>query len=352
MKCFKKIITLFLTVSLCMSNSVVFAEMSDKQSILDYFLSKSESDRELTEIIVSFSNDINNTNIENVIEKTLNNTEIATKASKVANMEKVVSFNTEVEKVLSDNTVLIKTNNIDAALEILNSNEDIIYAQPNYRLYTASDETINNKLWAIENTGQIINGTQGSKNVDLNIPAAWEMTKGSENIVVAVLDTGIDITHTTLSDNIWINPNETNDSMDNDENGFIDDINGWDFVNNDSSLFDNADVDEHGTHMAGIIAANGQNGVCGVAPDVKFMPLKVMEDNSGYTSEIIEAINYAEENGAKIVNCSFSGLEYNPALEDAISKSNMLFVVSAGNYASNTDEIVSFPACYECENIF
>lgn len=265
--------------------------------------------------------------------------------------EPVTKIDTSLEKVLDENTVLIKTNDVETTLQALKSNENVVYAQPNYRLYTSSEDAISSKLWAMENKGQIINGTQGNEKADLNIQAAWDITRGSEDVVVAVLDTGIDITHPALAGSIWVNIYEQSNGSDSDGNGYIDDINGWDFVNNDSSVFDKAEIDEHGTHMAGIIAANGQNGVYGVAPNVKIMPLKVMENDSGYTSDIIEAIGYAEANGAKIVNCSFAGIDYNPALEDAISKSDMLFVTAAGNFAASTDNLVAFPACYDCKNI-
>lgn len=352
MKYFKNLISSLLIASLCLTNITVVANTSDKEAVQEYFETKSPDERETTEIIVSFSSEITSSVIgdivQNAIKEKLN---LSGKISDVGIMKNdMLNANTTIKKVLSDNTVLLKTNDADATLEALNNNDNIIYAQPNYHLYTATAE-LNNKLWAIENNGQVINGTQGKENADLNVSAAWNITQGSDEVIVAVLDTGIDIGHPALQGNVWENSDEQTNGTDSDNNGYVDDVNGWDFVNNDSSVFDNASIDEHGTHIAGIIAANGENGVYGIAPNVKIMPLKVMEDNSGYTSDIIEAINYAEANGAKIANCSFSGLEYNPALEDAISKSNMLFVTATGNYASSTADVVSFPASYDCENI-
>ena len=356
MRYMKKLTAAIISVSLCVTNLVAFAEVSDKQTIQDYFETKGSDDRETTEIIVSFSGDIKSDNIDSIdiiiqdgLKVSLDKETEIGDISKPA--EPVTKIDTSLEKVLDENTVLIKTNDVETTLQALKSNENVVYAQPNYRLYTASEDAINSKLWAMENKGQIINGTQGNEKADLNIQAAWDITRGSEDVVVAVLDTGIDITHPALAGNIWVNADEQSNGSDSDGNGYIDDINGWDFVNNDSSVFDKAEIDEHGTHMAGIIAANGQNGVYGVAPNVKIMPLKVMENDSGYTSDIIEAIGYAEANGAKIVNCSFAGLDYNPALEDAISKSGMLFVTAAGNFATSTDDLVAFPACYDCKNI-
>ena len=356
MRYMKKLTAAIISVSLCVTNLVAFAEVSDKQTIQDYFETKGSDDRETTEIIVSFSGDIKSDNIDSIDSIIQDGLVISSdKEMEIGDISKpaepVTKIDTSLEKVLDENTVLIKTNDVETTLQALKSNENVVYAQPNYRLYTASEDAINSKLWAMENKGQIINGTQGNEKADLNIQAAWDITRGSEDVVVAVLDTGIDITHPALAGSIWVNANEQSNGSDSDGNGYIDDINGWDFVNNDSSVFDKAEIDEHGTHMAGIIAANGQNGVYGVAPNVKIMPLKVMENDSGYTSDIIEAIGYAEANGAKIVNCSFAGLDYNPALEDAISKSDMLFVTAAGNFATSTDDLVAFPACYDCKNI-
>lgn len=356
MRYMKKLTAAIISVSLCVTNLVAFAEVSDKQTIQDYFETKGSDDRETTEIIVSFSGDIKSDNIDSIDSIIQDGLKISSdKEMEIGDISKpvepITKIDTSLEKVLDENTVLIKTNDVETTLQALKSNENVVYAQPNYRLYTASEDAINNKLWAMENKGQIINGTQGNEKADLNIQAAWDITRGSEDVVVAVLDTGIDTTHPTLAGNIWVNTDEQSNGSDSDGNGYIDDINGWDFVNNDSSVFDKAEIDEHGTHMAGIIAANGQNGVYGVAPNVKIMPLKVMENDSGYTSDIIEAIGYAEANGAKIVNCSFAGLDYNPALEDAISKSDMLFVTAAGNFATSTDNLVAFPACYDCKNI-
>lgn len=356
MRYMKKLTAAIISVSLCVTNLVAFAEVSDKQTIQDYFETKSSDDRETTEIIVSFSGDIKSDNINSIDSIIQDGLKISSdKEMEIGDISKpaepVTKIDTSLEKVLDENTVLIKTNDVETTLQALKSNENVVYAQPNYRLYTASEDALNSKLWAMENKGQIINGTQGNEKADLNIQAAWDITRGSEDVVVAVLDTGIDITHPALAGSIWVNADEQSNGSDSDGNGYIDDINGWDFVNNDSSVFDKAEIDEHGTHMAGIIAANGQNGVYGVAPNVKIMPLKVMENDSGYTSDIIEAISYAEANGAKIVNCSFAGLDYNPALEDAISKSDMLFVTAAGNFATSTDNLVAFPACYDCKNI-
>lgn len=234
-------------------------------------------------------------------------------------------------------------------LAALNENENVIYAQLDYKV-VAAEYDCNDKQWAIQNYGQTVNKSTGANGFDMDLPNAWKITQGSNEVLVGIIDTGIDISHKDLVNNIWINPNEQDNGEDDDLNGYVDDINGWDFVNNDNSVFDSAEIDEHGTHISGIIASNGE--VKGVAPNIKIMPLKALDDSGGYTSDIIEAIEYAKNKGVKIINCSFASTQYNPALYDAIaSNPDILFVCAAGNYGRSTEELVTFPACYNLDNI-
>ncbi|AOY76010.1 Kelch repeat-containing protein [Clostridium formicaceticum] len=190
--------------------------------------------------------------------------------------------------------------------------------------------------------------------VHANVFEAWKQSKGEE-IIVAVLDTGIDITHEDLADNIWINIEETASRMDDDENGYIDDIYGWNFSDNNNQVHskDLAFDEWHGTHIAGIIAAVGgnENGIVGVAPKAKIMPLKVFKNGSAYTSDIINAIEYAEAMGAKIVNCSWGSTKENIALKEVMEKSNILFVVAAGNSSIDLDNTPVYPASFQMPNI-
>lgn len=154
--------------------------------------------------------------------------------------------------------------------------------QPNYILYpdTVTDP-LYGELWGLKNTGQVISGVAGTPGIDINVENAWNITKGSSDIVVAIIDTGIDITHPDLVNNIWVNPGEiSGDGIDNDGNGYVDDVNGWDFYNTDNTVFDPLDGDEHGTHVAGTIAGVANSiGVIGTAPNVKIMPLKFLGPN-------------------------------------------------------------------------
>jgi len=186
-------------------------------------------------------------------------------------------------------------------------------------------------------------------------PEAWKKTIGSNQVVVADIDTGIDYNHEDLVNNIWHNPREIpNDGIDNDGNGFIDDVVGWDFAKKDNRPWDD---NGHGTHTSGSIGATGGNGkgVSGVAQRVSLMPVKFLDrTGSGSTDEAILSINYAVASGAQILSNSWGGDEESKALEDAIieaGKKDVLFVAAAGNDGTNNDEIPMYPASYKLSNV-
>jgi len=181
---------------------------------------------------------------------------------------------------------------------------------------------------------------------------------GSSQIVIGVIDEGIDINHEDLRNNIWTNPNEVpNDGIDNDLNGFIDDVNGWDFINRDNTVFDAGDVDDHGTHVAGTIGAVGGNGVgvAGVSWNVKILPGKFLGPNGGSISDAILAIDYMTNlkvnHGVNIValNNSWGGTGYSSALHAAViraANAGILFVAAAGNSSVDNDVYLTYPASY------
>jgi alpha-tubulin suppressor-like RCC1 family protein/subtilisin family serine protease/chitodextrinase len=190
---------------------------------------------------------------------------------------------------------------------------------------------------------------------DANVASAWNISTGS-GITVGVIDTGIDISHEDIASNIWTNSSEIpSDGIDNDGNGYIDDINGWNFANNSNQVFGNSDpiAENHGTHIAGIISAvkDNEKGISGVAPGAKVLPLKVFTNGKAFTSDIISAIEYAENLGIKIVNCSWGCSEYNPALYETLNDSKMLFVCAAGNDGVDIDINPVYPASFDCPNI-
>ena len=175
-------------------------------------------------------------------------------------------------------------------------------------------------------------------------------------VKVVIIDTGVDINHEDLKDNIWINENEiAGNGIDDDGNGYIDDVNGWNFYSDNNVIYDeNNPINEmHGTHVAGIISAEKDNniGITGVAPSAEIVPLKVFQNGKAFTSDIIAAIKYAGSIGAKIVNCSWGSPEYNQALHDTIQNSGMLFICASGNEGKNIDVNPVYPASFDCPNI-
>lgn len=246
--------------------------------------------------------------------------------------------------------------------------------------FTMPDDPYINSLWAYDNPGHYtyyygsfpynINSTEG---IDMNIPDAWSnyplSKEETRTITVAIIDTGVDYRHPDLKDHMWINPNEIPDNgLDDDGNGYIDDIYGWDFYNNDASVChyvetpngytaDPDDNDNHGTHIAGIIAATANNsiGIAGIASNVnvQIMSLKIHggSSSSGSVANAIKAIRYAEAMGADICNLSWGTLNYNQQLELTIRESSMLFISAAGNNGINNNSTPMFPASLRLPNL-
>ncbi len=249
---------------------------------------------------------------------------------------------------------------VDQALALYRANPLVLYAEPDYQLsleLTPNDPRYTDgSLWGLNNFGQ----SGGLPDADIDAPEAWDITTGSSSIVVAVIDTGVDYNHPDLLANIWTNPGEiAGDGQDNDGNGFVDDIHGYDFVNNDG---DPLDDHNHGTHVAGTIGATGNNGtgVVGVNWSVQIMGLKFLNaSGSGSTTGAINAINYATMMRNRGVNVrltsnSWSGGGFSQALKDAIDASGnagLLFIAAAGNSNTNNDISASYPANYTSSNI-
>ncbi|MBX3413494.1 MAG: S8 family serine peptidase [Pirellulales bacterium] len=211
--------------------------------------------------------------------------------------------------------------------------------------------------WGLHNTGQ----SGGVVDADIDAPEAWDIHTGTGSVVVGVVDTGVDYNHPDLAANMWVNPGEIpGNGIDDDNNGYIDDIHGWDFLNNDNDPFDDRG---HGTHVAGTIAAVGNNnvGVTGVNWNAKIMALKFLGANGkGGTVDAIEAINYAammkRDHGINVVvtNHSWGGGGFSSFLRDAMAASatqNILFVAAAGNDSSDTDLIPHYPSSYDLDSV-
>ena len=274
------------------------------------------------------------------------------------------------------------------------------YVEPNYIYRPAlfPNDTRFDELWGLHNTGQ----TGGLVDADIDAPQAWDVTTGSLDIVVGVIDSGFDYTHPDLYLNTWINVGEIppainvldadgdsiitfhdlndaanasivsdlnsngyidggdllndpnwEDLLDNDKNGFTDDLIGWDFRNDDNDPIENSN---HGTHVSGTIGAigNNANGVTGVNWNVRIMPLKFLGRFGGSTADAANSVYYAINNGAHLTNNSWGGGGRSQTLQDAIAASanaNMLFVAAAGNDGRDSDARAYYPASYDNDNV-
>ena len=261
-----------------------------------------------------------------------------------------LEFSKEVPLVPGLRKVNLPTGvSVEDALSRFRQEQSVLSAEPNYYVHLDGAVIPNDpsfpSQWALNNTGQ----SGGTPDADIDAPEAWGITAGNSSVVVAVIDTGVDYTHPDLAANIWTNPGEIpDDGIDNDGNGFIDDVHGWDFQNNDN---DPMDDHGHGTHVAGTIAARGDNavGVSGVAWNVTIMPLKAMS-STGTSFDTIQALNYAVAMGVKISNNSYymSGM-YNAIA--AAGAAGHLFVAAAGNGGVDTDITPHYPSIYDLDNI-
>jgi thermitase len=250
---------------------------------------------------------------------------------------------------------------VGEAVQRYEASPDVEYAEPDFLLQPAQtvspSDSYYPRLYGLTNTGQ----TNGTPDADVDAKEAWGSTTGSRTTVVAVIDEGVDINHPDLKNNIWVNTDEVpGNGVDDDRNGYVDDRNGYDFANNDASVYDPDPIsgkgDEHGTHVAGTITAQGNNGVgvAGVNWQAGIMALKFLGPNGGYTSDAVEALNYAVANGARISNNSWGGGGYSQALRDAINRADAnghLFVAAAGNDGTNNDATPHYPSSYNSANI-
>jgi subtilisin family serine protease len=222
---------------------------------------------------------------------------------------------------------------VDEAVLKYRSNPAVEYAEPNYlySLQAMPSDAQFGTLWGLHNTGQAVNGTAGKADADIDAPEAWDISTGSPNVIVAVIDSGIAYDHPDLAPNIWTNPGElAGNGIDDDRNGLVDDVHGWDFLMNDNDPMDPVDLNPggnegHGTHVAGTIAGAGNNGtgITGVMWTARLMALKAGGvDRSLSTTGIISAIHYAIAKGARVINASFIGPECSLAFYDAVSAAN------------------------------
>ena len=305
------------------------------------------------EVIVKFRSDITDSGRE---------TALNTVGAKVRK-----KLHTRTMKRHGDNeglTVISTSMSVPNAIASLQNSPDIVYAEPNYYVYhdaTSNDPYYTNgDLW-----GMYGNATSPANRFGSQAGEAWANgNTGSSDVHIGVIDTGIMYDHEDLAGQIWTNPYETDgDGIDNDGNGYIDDIHGWDFYNGNNSVYDNT-YDDHGTHVAGTIGAIGNNGVgvAGVVWNVSIISAKFLGGiaGGGETVNAILAVDYITDLKTRhslhlpATNKSWGGGKYSAALEEAIERANdaeILFVAAAGNFKLNNDVYPHYPSSYTNDNI-
>ncbi|MDP9352421.1 MAG: S8 family serine peptidase, partial [Chloroflexota bacterium] len=264
-------------------------------------------------------------------------------------------------KSIGAEVVRVRGRSVRAAIEDLERHPEVEFVTPDYIRYPSgyADEPRFGEQWGNHNTGQVVGGGAGTADVDTNAPEASARTLGDPNLVVAVVDDGVDFSHPDLAERRWTNPGESgmdasgadkaSNGVDDDGNGYADDVHGWDFCNGDNTVFDAVQGDAHGTHVAGTLAAsvNGE-GIAGMAPNVRVMALKFICRGGGADSDAVRAWEYARDNGAKITNNSWGGGGYSPAIEYFIRDNPLFFVFAAGNEGGSS---ASFPARLPYPNV-
>ncbi|HKQ61612.1 MAG TPA: S8 family serine peptidase, partial [Candidatus Polarisedimenticolaceae bacterium] len=227
------------------------------------------------------------------------------------------------------------------------------YIEPNYLVEAAAipDDPRFPELWGLRNVGQ----TGGTPGADIAATLAWDVFTGAPGLVIAVVDSGVDVEHPDLAANVFVNRDEVPaNGVDDDGNGFVDDVHGWDFVHGDADPYDDSG---HGTHVAGTIGAVGDNesGVAGVVWRARLLPVKFLDARgSGTAADAVESIDYALDLGARIINASWSARGFSQALFDAVQRADaagVALVAAAGNDGEDNDFVPHYPASFELPNV-
>lgn len=263
----------------------------------------------------------------------------------------------ELDRIYKLTIELEKKQSLEDVVAAYNNDPDIEYAELNY--IVSHNAVPNDSLfplqWPLHNTGQYyphsgrFNTPPGTPDSDIDAPQAWDITANFGEVVVAVIDTGVDYNHRDLQNNIWINYSELNGTagVDDDQNGFVDDIHGYNFIYQNG---DPLDDHGHGTHCAGVIAAHGNNGldIAGISWNTKIMSLKFLSYvGRGYTDDAMKAFYYLTDNGADVASNSWGGGDFSMAMQDAINyaySQGVIMAASAGN--AGTDDF-QYPANYD-----
>lgn len=275
---------------------------------------------------------------------------------------KSLSFYKKNQKKTTNSDILLLS--FSKEIQILNAVKELQqtnlfeFVEPDYKGFGAGErasvlaitpnDALYNRQWSLLNDGTFTapGANPATIDADVDMDLAWDITTGNDAITIAVLDSGLRMNHPEFTSRIWVNADELSDGLDTDTNGFVDDINGWDFVNDDN---DPTDDHGHGTNVTGIIAATGDNniGYSGVDWQCKIMPIKILdENNAGFYSNWIAGINYAVSKGAKIINMSVGGSTYSAAMETAVDNAHangIIITVSNMNFNNDTPY---YPAAY------
>ena len=303
-----------------------------------------------TEVLVRFRSGITQGAIAKIVQRL--NDEIEDRIESVDGLDVIEDEDgKDAESVVAQYRALPEVEYAEANIEIKLDHED------GGRRHVHADDEMFFRQWGLFNNGQ--NG--GTAGADISAMRAWAVTKGSDQVVVAVLDSGVDYSHPDLANNIWTRPPIIMAYHDDDltAKGPIDDVHGFNVAEDNG---DPMDLNGHGTHCAGIIGAEGGNGigVAGVNWNVRIMPLRFMDANgTGNTKDAIEAINYVIDRkragvNVRIISASWGSTEKSRALEDVIRKAyeeGILFVAAAGNSSSDNDQTPHYPSSYNLGNV-
>lgn len=326
--------------------------MSNHHQLLGLLLSLS---------LISFSDQARAEQIETTAGEFL--VKISGKQRRIKNLE--TELGGEIVREIREHNILVLRRPIvekpEFAIQSLKKHPQVLIAEPNY-IFNAnktSAEPDYSKLWGLNNIGQTDSKQTGTPNVDISAEKAWDITTGDDDVVVAVIDTGIDLTHPDLSGNLWVNELEAKGTtgVDDDGNGFIDDINGMNFSDPKIPNSNPDDDNGHGSHCAGTIGGVGTNseGVVGVNWKIKLMAVKFLGAGGGGTLEgAIRSIDYATRMGAHIMSNSWGGGAVSQLLQEAIERSEKtgaLFIAAAGNDGMNNDSSPHYPSSYSVKNI-
>lgn len=326
----------------------VFAQLADKTFALDEVGTGEKEAYVKGQLIIKFKTDARDETLVQIAS------------------ENQMVFKKSIQGIGADLFTMPEEMDMAAVIAKVKADPKVEYVEPNFYLWPTAtpNDTLFTQQWGLKNNGQAVRGARGTAGADIEAPAAWNISQGSRNVIVAIIDTGVEIHHPDIAPNRWYNTKELQgagnlnnwrpNGIDDDGNGYVDDVVGWDFVYNVNNPRDLSSG--HGTHVAGIAAASGNNGkgVAGVSWRSRIMPLAVQNYASGGLpiSAIVEALAYAQKMGAKVVNMSFGAYGASQTLQNAINQAKTpVLCAAAGNDGRNNDIYQHFPSNYTNANL-